>query len=110
VPNGREIDVAYGIVIAFEGDVAEKDYWAVNDKLGIDRHDWTEGWPKGLISHTGGPTATGWVVTEVWESKADQERFMADRLGPALGAVGVPAPSQIIDSELVNYKTADKKA
>ena len=44
-------------------------------------------------------------VTEVWESKADQEAFMASRLGAALGEVGVPAPSQIIESELVNYQT-----
>jgi hypothetical protein len=109
VPDRKEIDVAYGIVLVFEG-VTEADYWAVNDKLGIARDDWTEGWPEGALSHTGGPTATGWVVTEVWESKAAQERFMAQRLGAALGAAGVPAPSQVIESELVNYKTVDHKA
>ena len=44
-------------------------------------------------------------MSEVWDSKADQEAFMASRLGAALGAVGVPAPVQIIESELVNYQT-----
>jgi hypothetical protein len=44
-------------------------------------------------------------VAEVWSSKADQEAFMATRLGAALGAVGVPAPVQIIESDLVNYQT-----
>jgi hypothetical protein len=58
-----------------------------------------------MLSHTGGPTATGWVVTEVWNSKSDQEAFMASRLGAALGAVGVPDPVQIIESDLVNYHT-----
>jgi hypothetical protein len=97
----------YGIVIVFEG-VTEKDYWAVNDALGIPRDDWTQGWPEGLISHSGGATATGWVVTEVWESKAEQERFMADRLGPSLGAVGVPDPVQVIESDLVSVQNAAK--
>ena len=95
--------MAYGIVIRFEG-VTEQQYWAVNDKLGIQR-DGTGNWPDGIKSHTGGPTADGWVVTEVWDSKADQERFMASRLGPALGEVGVPDPVQVIESDLVNYQT-----
>lgn len=100
--------MAYGIVIVFEG-VTEQDYWAVNDKLGIARDDWTEGWPDGAISHFAGPTPTGWLVTEVWESKAAQEKFFADRLQPAFMAAGVPAPTQVIETDLVNYKTADKK-
>lgn len=95
--------MAYGIVLSFDG-VGEDVYWAVNDKLGIQR-DGSGDWPPGILSHTGGPTATGWVVAEVWESKADQEAFMASRLGAALGAVGVSAPAQIIESDLVNYQT-----
>ena len=95
--------MSYGIVLTFEG-VTEDQYWAVNDKLGISR-DGTGDWPAGLVSHAGGSTATGWVVTEVWNSKADQEAFMGSRLGAALGAVGLPAPSQIIESDLVNYQT-----
>jgi hypothetical protein len=95
--------MAYGIVLVFEG-VGEDQYWAVNDKLGINA-DGTGDWPDGIRSHTGGPTATGWVVAEVWETKGHQEAFMAGRLGAALGAVGVPAPVQVIDSDLVNYQT-----
>lgn len=95
--------MSYGIVIVFEG-VNEDQYWAVNERLGIAR-DGSGDWPAGIVSHTGGPTATGWVVSEVWDSKADQEAFLASRLGPALGAVGVPDPVQIIESELVNYQT-----
>ncbi|MDP9073876.1 MAG: hypothetical protein M3N98_06795 [Actinomycetota bacterium] len=95
--------MSYGIVLVFDGVGAEQ-YWAVNERLGIDR-DGIGDWPAGMLSHCGGPMATGWVVAEVWESKAHQESFMASRLGAALGAVGLPAPSQIIESDLVNYHT-----
>ena len=95
--------MAYGIVLRFEG-VSEDQYWAVNDALGIAR-DGSGDWPAGILSHAGGPTSDGWVVMEVWNSKADQEAFMAGRLGAALGGVGVPQPVQIIESDLVNLKT-----
>lgn len=93
----------YGIVLVFDG-VGADQHWAVNDKLGINA-DGSGDWPAGILSHTGGPTATGWVVAEVWNSKADQEAFMASRLGAALGAVGVPDPIQIIESDLAQYHT-----
>jgi hypothetical protein len=94
--------MAYALVLAFD-DVSEDQYWAVNEKLGIQR-DSTDGYPSGLIVHTGGPTPTGWVVSEVWDRKASQETFMADRLGAALAASGVPAPSQIIETATVNFQ------
>lgn len=95
--------MAYGITLRFEG-VTEDQYWAVNDKLGVNR-DGSGDWPDGVLSHTGGPTGDGWVVSEVWASKAHQEAFMAGRLGAALGEVQVPPPAQVIESELVNYQT-----
>jgi hypothetical protein len=95
--------MSYGIVLVFEG-VSADQYWAVNEKLGINP-DGTGDWPDGIVSHAGGPTATGWVVSEVWNSKADQEAFMGSRLGAALGEVGLPEPSQVIESELVNHHT-----
>jgi hypothetical protein len=94
--------MAYGLVLAFDG-VSEEKYWTVNEKLGIER-DSKVGYPAGLLVHAGGPTPTGWVVTEVWESKAAQEAFMAAQLGEALATAGVPAPSQVIDTETVNFQ------
>jgi hypothetical protein len=96
--------MAYGIVLVFEG-VGADEYWAVNERLGI-KPDGGGDWPDGMLSHTGGPTKSGWLVTEVWKSKGDHETFMTSRLGPALGAVGVPAPSQIIESEVIHSHTA----
>jgi hypothetical protein len=95
--------MAYAITLVFDG-VDERQYRAVNEKLGIDAEG--EGdYPAGLLVHAGGPRPGGWVVTEVWDSKAAQESFMAGRLGAALGAVGVPAPAQVIDTEAVNFQT-----
>jgi len=92
----------YAIVLVFDS-VGADQYWAVNEQLGIDR-DGRGDWPDGIVSHAGGPTADGgWLVSEVWESRADQEQFMAGRLGKALADVGVPAPTQVIDSDLEHH-------
>ena len=95
--------MAYGIVLVFDSVTAEK-YWAVNEKLGINS-DGTGDWPDGMVTHSAGPTDSGWMVVEVWESKSDHERFLSGRLGRALGEVGVSEPVQVIASELVNYQT-----
>ena len=43
--------------------------------------------PKGLISHVVTKTPTGLRHTEVWETEADWQRFVDERLQPALGEV-----------------------
>lgn len=94
--------MAYAITLVFEG-VSEQQYWAVNEKLDIDRNG--EGdYPAGMLVHAAGPTPTGWVVSEVWESRAAQETFMATRLGEALAANDVPPPVQVIDTDTVNVR------
>lgn len=94
--------MAYGLVLVFEG-VGEDQYWAVNEKMGIDRTGKGD-YPSGLIVHSGGPTPTGWVVSEVWDAKDSQVAFMETRLGPALQSVGVPPPSQVIETDTVNLQ------
>jgi hypothetical protein len=42
--------------------------------------------PAGFVSHYAGPTENGWLVFDVWESQEDFERFLQERLGPAMGA------------------------
>lgn len=91
--------MAYGVVLRFDG-VGEEQYWAVNKALGIE--DASSAWPDDLLHHAAGPVGTGWLVTEVWTSKAAQEEFMRSRLGAALAAGGVPAPSEVLETELVN--------
>jgi hypothetical protein len=95
--------MAYGIVLEFDNTVGKKQYDAVNQKLGIDMAGGTGPWPEGLRSHAGGTTPTGFVVFEVWDSKAQHAAWMSGRLGEALGAVGVPAPTRVTDVEITGF-------
>ena len=94
--------MAYGVVLLFEG-LGEDEYWAVNAGMGIDEEGST-GWPDALISHTAALTDTGLALSEIWGSKGDQERFPAERLGPALEAAKVAPPSQVIELDVFNYQ------
>jgi hypothetical protein len=96
--------MAYAIVLEFTG-VAREQYDAVNEKLGIDMTTGQGDWPAGLLSHAAGPVSGGWLVTDIWRSKPDQEAFMRSRLGTALASAGVPAPARVTDSELVSLQT-----
>ena len=86
--------MAEALLLQFEG-VGKAQYDAVNDKLGIDMDAGSGDWPRGLLMHSAGLGSTGaLVVAEVWASRADQEAFMHERLGQALGSAGVTsAPS-----------------
>jgi len=82
--------MAEAIIWEFDG-VHRDDYEAVNEKLGIDPQGGV-GLPDGLIFHTGAAKPGGWVVFEVWASRDAQERFLSDRLRPALDAAGLTTP------------------
>ena len=70
-------------------------YHQVNQVLQFDPATGEGDWPDGLVSHTGAESGDTLLVFEVWESQAAQEAFMASRLGPALGQVGVPEPKRV---------------
>jgi hypothetical protein len=46
--------------------------------------------PEGLISHVAGPTDDGVLIIDVWESEDDLNRFVHERVGPAMQQVGAP--------------------
>ena len=49
--------------------------------------------PEGLIVHSAGQGDQGYYVYDIWESREAFERFMEEKLGPALGEVmGGPPP------------------
>jgi hypothetical protein len=49
--------------------------------------------PDGLIVHSAGPGEQGYYVYDIWESREAFERFMQERLGPAIAEVmGGPPP------------------
>ena len=86
--------MAEGLILEFEG-VGRGLYDAVNEKLGVDTTNPTGDWPAGLLFHAAGETDGGLAVFEVWESKDAQDRFMNERLGPALGASDAPRPARM---------------
>jgi hypothetical protein len=83
--------MADGLILEFEGFGVDT-YEQVNGLLGIDMASGEGDWPAGLLAHTGGAKEGGWVVFEVWASQADQERFLSERLGPALAQAGIEGP------------------
>ena len=93
--------MAYAIVFEFGPEVDQKQYDAVNEKLGFDMQAGTGDLPQGLRAHAAGPLADGgWAVIELWDSKAAQESWFGGTLAGALSAVGVAAPTRLTDSEL----------
>jgi hypothetical protein len=76
--------VAVCLVINIRGGTLEQ-YDAVRDAIVDPLGD-------GQISHLAGATEDGFCVVDVWESRADFDRFMEQRLGEQLGRAGVPQP------------------
>ena len=68
--------------------VTQDRYEAVRREAGVD-----ESRPAGLVLHAAGPSADGWRVVEVWESREAYEAFDRDQLRPAVvRVVGENAP------------------
>jgi hypothetical protein len=83
--------MADALILEFEG-YGVDDYERVNGRLGIDMQTGEGPWPEGLLTHSAAVKEGGLLIYEVWASKADQERFMEERLGRALEEGGVEGP------------------
>jgi hypothetical protein len=55
---------------------------------------------EGQISHVAGATDAGMCVVDVWESRADFDRFMQERLGEQFARVGFSGQPQITEFEV----------
>jgi len=71
--------MAYGIVHFFPGGTKEQ-YEASIRAV----HPGRDRLPEGQIFHAAGPSAGGWTITVIHQSKKDWERFRDDTLMPAL--------------------------
>ena len=61
-------------------------YERTRELIGLER-------PGGGICHLAGPRPEGgWRVIEVFDSEQDAQRFIQERVAPAMEAVGAPAP------------------
>lgn len=54
---------------------------------------------EGQTWHVAGATSDGICVVDVWNSRADFDRFLQDKLGEQLQRAGIPAP-QITEFEV----------
>jgi hypothetical protein len=93
------------LILRFEG-AGRTEYEAVNKELGIDMDDPNADWPPGLTMHAAGNDDDGgFVVTEVWASRHDQESFLQQRLGAALAAGGITSPPEVTWVSLLEYRS-----
>ncbi len=81
--------MAIGIRIKIHGVTAEL-FDKLNAVVDPDRNP-----PQGLIFHASGPVDGGWGVLDFWESRADFDRFAAERIGPAMAAIGATGQPDI---------------
>jgi len=74
---------------AFVQDIASS--WEQYERVAAGLTDPT---PHGLILHLAGPTDEGFRIIDVWDSEQAFKRFQAERLQPAVAALGGPARPQ----------------
>ena len=59
--------------------------------------------PDGLIFSASGPVDGGWRVLDVWESRAQFDTFVGERVGPAVAAAGSTARPQVEEFPIHEY-------
>ena len=77
--------MAFGITFDIPGMTREQ-----YDRLAPRLNAMTKGQP-GFIVHFSGPTESGYRVTEIWESEADQQRFSREQVAPIFQEERIPA-------------------
>jgi hypothetical protein len=94
--------MAVGVVMDFKGATLDQ-YDQVLKKMNL-----TPGGhgPPGALFHWATKTGDGIRVTDVWETKAQFEKFSEDQIGPFAAEAGFPAPPTVTVSEVHNYFTA----
>ena len=75
-------------------------YDAISERLGA-----VEDPPRGMLMHTAGFTGTGFRIFDVWETQADFDIFLTERLMPVVMEIAgsVSAPPEITMYELRNF-------
>ena len=84
----------YAATVAFE-DRTMDDYWRF-------RQGYAGGPIDGLIVQVGGAANDGMRIISIWESKADHDRFITERLHPVLQPAGNPSGMTVTDFTVDN--------
>ena len=56
--------------------------------------------PDGLLFHASGPIEGGWGVIDFWESSEHHQRFVAERVMPAMAAAGATGAPDVREFEV----------
>ncbi|HUO73568.1 MAG TPA: hypothetical protein VMU39_22555 [Solirubrobacteraceae bacterium] len=78
--------MAVGLRLKFAGGTQEQ-YDALHARVDAQTNP-----PEGMIFHSAGPVDDGWGVIDFWESRAHFDRFVQQRLAPAIQELGDQAP------------------
>lgn len=63
--------------------------------------------PPGELFHWAAETDTGLLVTDVWETREQFDKFSEERIGPISAEVGFPSPPSLTFHDVHNYLTAE---
>lgn len=83
--------MAYGTIVEFDVDL--ETHRAIIEAAGDEP-------VKGLIVHAAAPSGAGVRCIDIWESKADCDRFFAERLMPALASLDIAGGPPVSFEEL----------
>ena len=86
-----------GLIQDFDGDATLYD--AVLSKLDIENNP-----PAGMLVHTAGEVNGRWRIFDVWESRADFDRFFQERLGAAIQQAAQEQGREVIPPEETQYE------
>jgi hypothetical protein len=94
----------FGITHFFKGGTQEQ----YDNSVRVVHPDGGKGLPPGQTYHAAGPTAGGFFIVAMWDSKASWEEFRDNTLGPALASLdnSLPPPPEETEFEVHNEVTA----
>src|SRR5438067_10573368 len=79
--------MAVGMLLAGEG-VTKDSYRQLTETMFGNYPMREDQSPDGLIVHTAGESDQGWYVYDLWDSKEHFQRFVEQKLGPAMEEIG----------------------
>ena len=85
--------MAVGMLLAGEG-ITEDSYRQLTEAMFGNYPMREDQAPDGLLLHTAGQSEQGWYIYDVWESPEHFQRFVAEKLGPAIESTGAGGGAQ----------------
>jgi hypothetical protein len=89
--------MAVGLIMDFKGGTLDQ-YDQVLEKMALSDGSL----PDGGVFHWVTETDDGFRVTDVWESRAQFDKFAEEQIGPYSEEVGIPNPPEITEHEVHN--------